>query len=266
MRKILSVAVLACLALGAAAPRAAYADDDNSMQVGKDTFVNVGTKLWLNTWQTNLTGSGRNWNQITEGPVVGVIPNLAVRHKNLFVSGSFMVTPDYSFPLQTNYIGSGGVLDKATIKGSRQEIDMNVGYYIIPQVALTIGYKGVTEKFKVSSSVSGYSENSVYLNGMTFGITGSAPIGNGWSVYGSGAGGFMSVTYLPSSNYTDGAGYEASELGFAWHPHNSSFSTTLGYKFQLIQTKISSLNSTAYASLPRNEVTRGFMLGANYTF
>ncbi|MFI5346981.1 MAG: hypothetical protein ACHQ51_11465 [Elusimicrobiota bacterium] len=265
MRKILSVAVLACLALGAAAPRAAYADDD-SVQVGKDTYLNVGAKLWLNTWQTNLTGSGRNWNQITEGPVVGFIPNIALRHKNLFVSGSFMVTPDYSFPLQTNYIGAGGVLDKATIKGNRQEIDMNVGYYIVPQIALTIGYKGVTEKFKVTSSVSGYSENSVYLNGVTFGVTGSAPIGNGWSVYGSGAGGFMAVSYLPASTYTDSAMYESSELGLAWHPHASSFSTTLGYKFQLIQTSISSQNSVAYSQLPRNEVTRGFMLGANYTF
>ena len=264
MRKIFSVAVLACLALGAVAPMAAYADDD-SVQVGKDTFLNAGAKLWVNTWQTNLTGSGRNWNQITEGPVIGFIPSIALKHKQAFISGSFMVTPDYSFPLQTNFTNTG-VLEKSTIKGTRQEIDMNVGYYIVPQVALTMGYKGITEKFKVTSSVSGYSENSVFLNGITFGITGSAPIGNGWSVYGSGSGGPMFVTYTPSSAYTDSAIYESSELGFAWHPHASPFSATLGYKFQLIQTTINSQNSVAFSLLPRNEVTRGFMLGANYTF
>jgi len=260
MRKILALAALACL-FGAAAP--AHADD---VQVGKDAYMNVGMKLWLNTWQTNLTGSGRNWNQLTEGPVAGVIPNLAFRYKQMFVSGSYMVTPDYTFPTQTNYVGSSGVLDTSNIKASRKEADLNFGYYVIPQVALTIGYKGITEKFKVTSSVNGYSENSVYLNGVTFGVNGSAPIGGGWSVYGSGVGGFMAVTYLPSAPYTDSAIYEASELGFAYHLKDSGFTGTLGYKFQLIQTSINSLNSTAYKDLPRNEVTRGFMLGANYTF
>lgn len=257
MRKILALAALAGLL---AAP--AFADD---YQAGKDATLTLGTKLWLNTWQTNLTGTGRNWNQLTEGPVVGFIPTAAFKYKEFFLSGSFMITPDYTFPKQTNFV-SGGALDTANIKGNRSEIDMNMGYYVIPQLALTFGYKGVFEKFKVSSSQFGYSENSVYLNGVTLGVTGSAPIGNGFSVYGSGSGGIMFVTYNPASTYTDTAGYESSELGFAWHKQGTGFTTTLGYKFQLIQTKINAQNSTAFTNLPRNEVTRGFMLGANYTF
>jgi hypothetical protein len=270
MRKILSVAVLACLALGAMAPMAAYADDD--IQVGKDTFLNAGAKLWINTWQTNLTNySGQAWNQLTEGPVVGFIPSIALRHKRIFASGSFMVTPDYTFPTQTNFIGNTGSIAKDDVKASRQEADLNIGFYIVPQIALTIGYKGITESFKVTHSVNNgaatTTDSKVYLNGVTYGVTGSAPMGNGWSVYGSGAGGYMLVNYGPTrSNYDDSALYEASELGFAWHPHASSFSATAGYKFQLIQTKISPQNSTNFQNLPRNEVTRGFMLGANYTF
>lgn len=262
MRKILSAAVLACLAL---APMSARADD-NSVQVGKDLYMSAGMKLWINTWQTNLTGnSGKDWTQLTADPVVGIVPNLSLKYKQLLIAGSFMATGDYQFPHQTFKNGTA-VRNELDVKGNRQEIDLNVGFYVVPQVALTMGYKGITEKFKVTSSLTGYSENSVYLNGVTFGITGSAPIGNGFSVYGSGAGGPMFVTYTPASSYTDTALYEASELGFAWHAPRAPLTATLGYKFQLIQTSISSQNSVNFSGLPRTEVTRGLMLGLSYLF
>jgi len=266
MRKILSAAVLACLALGAVAPMAAYADDDNSVQVGKDVFMSAGMKLWINTWQTNLTGnSGKSWTQLTADPNVGYIPNLSLKYKKLLLATSFMATGDYKFPRES-FIDAGPTTNALDITGSRQEFDLNVGYYVVPQVVLTMGYKGVTEKFHVVSSRTGASDNKVYLNGVTFGVAGSAPIGNGFSVYGSGAGGPMFVTYTPASTYTDSAIYEASELGIAWHAPRAPLSATLGYKFQLIQTSISSSNSVNYSNLPRSEVTRGLMLGLNYLF
>lgn len=266
MRKILSIAVLACLAAGAVAPRAAYAEDDSSVQVGKDTFMSIGAKAWINNWQTNLTGnSGKSWTMLTAGPTIGVIPSVSLKHKKLLLSGSFMMTPDYTFPTESFYNGAG-TLYTLKIKGTRQESDLNVGYYVHPSVVLTMGYKGITEKFTVVNSLSGTTTNKVYLNGMTLGIAGSAPIGNGFSVYGNGVGGWMAVTYTPASTYTDSAMYEASEMGVAWKAPNAPLSASLGYKFQLIQTSISAKNSTTYQSLPRNEVTRGFMLGLNFVF
>ncbi|MEK7382133.1 MAG: hypothetical protein AAB262_02490 [Elusimicrobiota bacterium] len=267
MRKILSIAVLACLAVGAAMPRAAYAEDDNSVQVGKDTFMSIGAKTWLTTWQTNLTGnSGKGWTMLTDGPKLGVIPSISLKHKKLLLSGSFMMTPDFQFPTESFYNGAG-TLYTLKIKGSRQESDLNVGVYVHPSVVLTMGYKGISEKFRVVNSLSGTSENKVYLNGMTLGIAGSAPIGNGFSVYGNGVGGWMRVNYGPvREKYDDTAMYEASELGLAWKAPNAPISASLGYKFQLIQTKISAKNSTNYANLPRNEVTRGLMLGLNLVF
>lgn len=260
MRNILALAALACL-LAAAAP--AHADEE--VQVGKDAFMSVGMKFWVNSWQTNLTGnSGKNWTMLTEGPQLGYIPNLSFKYKQLLLAGSFMATSDYKFP-QESFYNAAGTLYTLNVKGTRQEADFNLGFYVHPSVALTMGYKGITEKFTVVNSISGTSTNSVYLNGVTFGIAGSAPIGSGWSVYGSGAGGPMFVTYTPASTYTDSAIYEASELGLAYRPI-PNLSLTGGYKFQLIQTKINSLNSTAYSALPRNEVTRGFMLGANFVF
>jgi len=185
--------------------------------------------------------------------------------KRFLVSGSFMVTPDYRFPRETFYTtGAGSQLYSLDITGSRREYDLNFGFYVSRSVVLTMGYKGISEKFRVENSRTGTSENKVYLNGVTLGIAGSAPIGKGFSVYGSGAGGWMGVTYDPSSQYTDNGLYEASEMGLAWKaPGRVPLSVSLGYKFQLIQTRINSRNSTNYESLPRNEVTRGPMLGLN---
>ncbi|HBL17414.1 MAG TPA: hypothetical protein DD417_11895 [Elusimicrobia bacterium] len=269
MRKILATAVLACLAIGAAAPQAAFADSDETVQVGKNVFLSFGLKTWINTWQTNLTGnSGKNWTMLTAGPRMGVIPSASLKLKRFLVSGSFMVTPDYRFPRETFYTtGAGSQLYSLDITGSRREYDLNFGFYVSRSVVLTMGYKGISEKFRVENSRTGTSENKVYLNGVTLGIAGSAPIGKGFSVYGSGAGGWMGVTYDPSSQYTDNGLYEASEMGLAWKaPGRVPLSVSLGYKFQLIQTRINSRNSTNYESLPRNEVTRGPMLGLNLVF
>lgn len=270
MRKILSVAILAGLALSAVAPMAAHADDDNSVQVGKDTYLSTGMKFWVNTWQTNLTGNGVNWTQLTEGPHLGYVPNVGLKYKQMLMSASYMGAGNYTFPTETFFTtGAGSKLDTLNITGNRQEFDYNIGYYVIPQLALTVGYKGINEKFTVNSQLAGAAAvtttNSVYLNGFTLGVVGSAPIGHNLSVYGSGVGGWMAVTYTPSELYLDTAQYEASELGIAWRP-GAGFSTTLGYKFQLIQTSINPSNSTNYQNLPRNEVTRGFMLGASYVF
>lgn len=268
MRKILGLALFGVLALGAAAT-ATYADEDNSVQVGKDTFLSTGMKLWFNTWQTNLTGnSGQDWVALTAGPVIGYIPNIALKHKSFLVAMSYMGAGDYNFPAQTFYdnVNNAAKLETVNVTGQRQEFDFNLGYYLCPTLAVTVGYKGVTEDFKVNSDLFGNSENKVYLNGGTLGLVGSAPIGRNFSVYGSGVGGLMEVTYTPASTYADTAEYEASEIGLAWRPGGGNFSTTLGYKFQLMQTSTNPKNNPANPALDRNEVTRGFMLGANYIF
>ena len=276
MRKFLTVAALSALALCPFAPGASFAEEDNGVQVGKDVFVAFGYKAWINTWQTNLTGSGVNWEQLVKGPVLASIPNMSIRVKNFLLAGSYMSTGDYKFPSDSYYVnfpaGSAiGTLKAPVTTGSRTEGDFNIGYYVHRSVLLTMGYKGVTEKFSVYDPLSkATTESKVYYNGVTLGIAGSVPVGAGFAIYGNGVGGWLSTTYQPASTYLDNAMYEASELGVAYKVPHVPFSMSAGYKFQLIQTHINSLNLSAanaqYTNLPRSDVTRGFMIGLNCVF
>jgi hypothetical protein len=142
------------------------------------------------------------------------------------------------------------------VKGSRTEADINAGYYLTPNLVATLGYKNVEQKYTFAVNGVTFAPTKTHYNGVTAGIGGSAGIGAGFALYGNAAGGLMAATYTPSSGNAQTAFYEASEVGFAWH--RGGFGTSLGYKFQYLTTHTPS-NVSA-------DVTRGYMLGLNYTF
>jgi hypothetical protein len=278
MRKIFWIVALSCLTLGAVTPRTALADDEEGVKLAKDVFMAVGVKTWINTWQTNLTGTGVNWLQHDNGPVVGWIPNASIKIQNFLMTGSYMTSGKYNFPISTDYTGGNPAsLNAPTIVGNRQEGDFNLGVYVCRSLALTMGYKGVTEGFTVTNNLTNIQTgkytagvpitSKVIYNGITFGILGSVPFGHGFSGYGSGVGGILFPQYSPNtSTYQDTAEYEATELGLAWKAGRTPLTLSAGYKFQVIQTNINSQNSVTYAPLPRSDVTRGFTLGLNLVF
>lgn len=276
MKTIITAVVAALLvsALGVSA----LADD--TTQLGKDFSMTLGDKLWLNSWTTTLSSNhssgGDHYTTMTRSGY-GNIPNLSFRYKQAFLSMGYLASGTYDFPQYTDMLNDAGApkLETVSASASRSEFDLNMGYMFVPQLGVTIGYKNVTQNYTITQSAPGVafsgsgSTTHTYYNGVTFGITGSAPIGNGFSLYGNGVGGFMAVTYSPSASSADSAAYSASELGIAWRAERIPLSASFGYKYQIIDTKSGAVNNPAGSTLPTQtgtDVTQGYVLGLNYTF
>ena len=256
-----------------------FADD---MKIGNDLSLNLGYKLWVNSWQTTTSPfpaqGGNHFTAITKSGF-GSIPNVSLKYKSMFVSGSYLASGNYAFQPYTEVIATPqingvavGRLNTVNVTASRTEADVNLGYMFIPQLGVTVGYKNVTQKFTFVSTSPGltFSGNGIpsytYMNGVTFGVVGGAPIGGGFSLYGNGVGGFMSVSYSPALANNDTASYAASELGLAWHTPHVPLSFSLGYKYQIIATKPSAANNSTLSTQVGQDVTQGYILGMNLNF
>lgn len=244
----------------------------------KDVSLVLGFKGWLNSWTTTTSvyvpQQGVNVPSFTSDPYFAAIPNLTLRVKRVFLSGSLMSSPDITFPKWTDTIKISGtpytLVQEYSAK--RKEVDANLGYYLVyPSVAVTAGYKGITQEFRVKSSGTGListdTESDTEMSGPTFGISGSATIGESpFSIYGNFSQGFLDIEYKPSApgTPTDDGNYQSSEVGLAWvlGPNGS---LTLGYKLQRILT---SINNPDYKKLglEGTDYTSGLILGLNLVF
>jgi len=274
MKKNILFAALSFILLGLV-PSGARAEDE--VQIGKNLFMTVGYKLWLNTWETVINSyvptEGAHLNAIVKGPVAASIPNLSVRYKRLLLSGSYLTTGNYNFPFYKD-VCKGATCDplnpnKAEVEfptqwtAKRTEADVNLGFFLTQNFLLTAGYKNVTQTYTETFNTTTYPSSKTKYNGPTIGLSGSAGIGHGFGLYGNAVGGVMKVTYDPSSSTNDSATYEASEVGIAWRAP-IPLSVSLGYKFQYLTTKIK--GTAGFEDQPASDVTRGYILGLNYTF
>lgn len=261
----------ALLALFAFAAAPALADDTHHL--GENTTLILGYKLWANEWHTVTPSFGGGYDSIATQGVLH-IPSLSLKYKNWLFSGSEAISGKYPFPMYSDRNLAGGQTAE-NVQASRHETDLNVGYYVIPQLAVTVGYKNVEQHYDVTSTIkggfNGTSTSKTHYNGVTFGVAGSAPIGHGWALYGSGVGGIMDVTYTPSSVAHDFANYVGSELGFAWKTPDVPLSFTIGYKYQIINTHVNVDNDQVGPGKGIHnqtgvDMTQGWVLGTSYFF
>jgi opacity protein-like surface antigen len=90
------------------------------------TGVSVGIKMWINDWTESIPGPGSTTSDSTLllGPAIE-----ANFSNNLYLDASYLfATSDYSFP------DTGQKFD-------RQDLDVAVGYYVVPGFGLETGYK-----------------------------------------------------------------------------------------------------------------------------
>lgn len=243
---ILSLALLLPMARPAAAASTILGNENMNLI--------LGYRLWINNWQTWNTGQSKpHYSSVSQG---GVANNFSAtfRVKQFFTNLGYYFTGNYNFP---TFQEDNGTL--VTLKAKRDELDWNVGAMVVPQLGFTVGLKSVHQKWIGTTT-----QNWNYL-GPTLGIVGSAPIGKGFSLYGNGAGGFMSLSIDNPSNAgrKDKATYESAELGLAWKPATVPLSASFGYKFQKLSTK---LDLTGYQSLRGVDLTTGYILGLNLIF
>lgn len=188
------------------------------------------------------------------------IPFLGVRYGNFIGSVSYLTRTAYGFNGLPNDI-------------RREEFDATLGYYVIPQLALSVGYK-TAKVDRISTLVSGGSTTDVYL----VGASSSVPLeGSGrLSLYGNVAYGVgKSRADIPDSNKVD-VSYRIGEVGLSYRLFSAPqgalkhLNLSFGYRAQVATLKNIAFGSYATptslvpTSVERRNIqstTDGFVIG-----
>jgi hypothetical protein len=248
----------------------------------ENTSFTIGLKTWVTSWNTWFTQSTTNnlgsnasfavindvFNRKAESEVT-FIPQLTVRNGPWLVSGSAMAKKDFTFFLSNPV---GGQLNELQLE--RKEYDLNVGYALAPGAILTLGWKDL--RYQNSGGF------RYTAKGPTIGISGSAALAAGISMYGNVGYGRPKLTDNSGDIEKTRGTYILTEVGLAYPlaQMNESLRTavvTAGYRYQ----RLSSGNVTTTTRAVNNsqlgavlgeravelvDVTEGFTLGASFTF
>jgi len=255
------------IALSCVAVSPAFAADD--------LYVTVGAKVWSNKWTSwdyyapialnavqSLPGASENFSSSSQA---SFIPSLTMRYGDFMVTGSLFAKKDYGFT------GSDG----KTFTAKRDETDLHGGYFVLPTLAVTLGYKDVKQDF-------GPGREFKY-SGPIIGLAGSAPLTQGFSLYGNFGYGSMKADF--PKGFTDNNGknslnadYYLGEVGLAYSfdaksifPSAKALTATLGYRNQTISTQnfavgVDANNPSRSRSTELRDNTEGLSLGLSVTF
>ena len=217
----------------------------------------LGTKIWSNRWTTwgfytdsNPANGTVVTTQDPSESAVSVIPQLSVRYKDFVGSVSGMVNKNYTF---------ANVPD-----AKRNELDGNLGYYVLPGLAVTLGYKQIKQDF---------SGDQFKWSGPTVGFSATAPLSNGFSAYGSLGLGSMKAKLAAGSPDATGktslnAEYVLNEVGLAYSVGFNrvvrSMTITAGYRTQIVTTKDYATSSAEKIDI--RDTTQGLTLAAVLVF
>ncbi len=166
--------ILACLMLLIAT--AAHADNDQGAQpmgkmetffksnhFGKDLGFSLGVKTWLCEWSLPVEmASALDQNgspiitdtqilQFESDTELTFIPTFMVRYRNFFIGGTYLPEKAFDFTSQNHTFsltadpeleGANLALPtELTVSGERREWDLNIGYFITSNFAVSLGYK-----------------------------------------------------------------------------------------------------------------------------
>jgi len=215
-----------------------------------DFNVTVGARAWYTEWTTFSylvdpdTEENLALTQNSANEQLAVIPVISARYGKFMASISGIPSTNFSFNDGT--------------KGSREEFDINVGYFVMRGVAVTLGYKKVEQ----SGGTLRYRPS-----GPVLGVNAIAPIQGSWSLYGNLAIGDLKT---PSGDVVDFAmAYRLAEVGLAYTLEGKSkpkhWTFIAGYRMQVMNSKDAfvTLTDTAQDGL---DTTQGFSLGVLATF
>jgi len=220
--------VAAAVLFGLLQVRALAAED-----AGQGFSATVGTKVWVNEWSSwNYTPTISGQAEVVpidSSTKASLIPVVNLRFRDFYAS--------FSTLLNTSYTLSGQAVN--SIDASRKEFDANLGYYVVPGLGVSLGFKSLSQVFGGAS---------YRWSGPTIGATLTAPIQGGFAGYGALGIGFFKVN-LPAAdansavNSSLNANYAIGEIGVAYGAGGlptiavTSTAFTLGYRFQSVSTK-----------------------------
>jgi len=257
----------ASLAAGAQVP-----DEDAGFE------MSVGAKVWPTSWESWVTspkGTGvalgtsrfQVVQSVSSSEEVSPIPFAIVHYKGFF--GSLSAMSRTRFTLRD--AGTPGGFD---VSASRREVDAHAGYYLLSGLAVTLGYKQLTQT---------YGGDEFRWRGPILGLTGSAPIAVGVAIYGNAGAGRMTANFPAAQADFYGrtsfkASYRLGEFGLAYAlpwmvwPANALL-LTAGYRAQYVKTEgyalavtdsngVQSYNTTTSLK----DTTQGFVFGVSGSF
>jgi hypothetical protein len=188
---------------------------------------------------------------------VSLIPVVSLRFRDFYAS--------FSTLLNTSYTLSGQAQN--SIDASRKEFDANVGYYVLPGLGVSVGYKSLSQAFAGAD---------YRWSGPTIGASATAPIRGGIAAYGALGVGFFTMD-LPAAdanspvNSSLHADYAIGEVGLAYATTGiptiavTSTALTLGYRFQSVATKDykvrAGTGTSVTGSTDLHDVTQGPAIG-----
>ncbi len=194
---------------------------------GEGVEVEAGVKAWYNKWKNEdpAFGTTNFDSSLLVGPAVEVKLPL-----HFYAEASYLFSTN-------DYKATSGV-DQVT--ADRKDLDLAVGYRIIPQLGVFVGYKDV----KQDMTISGISSISLKLTGPLFGLRGDIPLSETFSVY-------ASYAYLKTKLETSEAGLSTSndapgsviEVGVKAEMARH-LAGTLGYKVESTKEKNTNIKDT----------------------
>jgi hypothetical protein len=230
--------------------------------------VTVAYKAWFNSWQSTYSTfppqQAANLQSVTSSQTLAQIPAATVQFGSIFLTGGYFFSEKYAFPSFTDVLNVGGTPYVATIKSTatRTELDASIGFSFSRSLALTAGYKRVTQNYHTEGTGAGLTgdttDSRTVYGGPIVGTTVQAALGAGFDLYENFAYGWMRAT---PSNAGSTAVYLSSESGLAFSVGLAS--VFLAFKYQVIDTKVT---DPAFLGQKGSDVTKGPVLGALLRF
>jgi hypothetical protein len=225
-----------------------------------DLQFTIGAKVWANEWSSWSPTDSRNNNttfqtiqSIASNTHVAVIPQVSARYENFLATASYFYDTTYSLGGDIN----STTAELSALSASRKEFDGNIGYYILPSLAVTVGYKQIEQDF---------TPLLYKWAGPTVGLAGSASLRGSFGMYGTFAYGRLRLTApVPDAagdTHLD-ADYILGELGLSYGVgtplSHLSFSVTAGYRAQIVSTRKYAVYTgfSGYAPVDVHDVTYG---------
>lgn len=249
-------------------------------------YVLAGVRLWANQWDIlHLTRTAflanpadpsslmfrDSINTVTSSTRTVPIPFLGLRY------GKFIGSVSY-FP-ETAFDTDGALSEDV----DRKELDVNFGYYVTPNVVVSLGYREGTQ----SKSTDLVENSELKARGLLIGTSFTAPISGPLSVYGNVAYGWLKLELddgfqLPSGEDKLNGNYKVGEIGLSYNLSHlvggsvlKGAALTVGYRIWVITERNIPLGTysasnpvvpVAFSEEDARTTTDGFIIGAVAVF
>jgi hypothetical protein len=214
----------------------------------QDFTVSAGLKVWNTRWQTftyrNANDGSRVLSQVEFETEPVLLPLLSLRWGQWLASAAAYQSTDHQAVVNPS-------------DDRREEFDANIGYAVLPNAVLTLGYKRLSQ----SAGRENYK-----LAGPVLGLSASAPLGGAVSLYGT----FALGRLKPKGTVDLDADYRLLEAGLAYtlglDRWARSLSFTLGWRNQVLISKNALSPPRDTVTRDAKDLTEGVTLGAVLSF